>query len=114
MIFHLESTIFNIGVISFLTHIFANTLYAVANSKGVISQVHNPKGAQYIHLELREFTHKSFMKFTIADSPHAMKNILIAGMFLELFNAVEIFIFHIKLQSKFFGVYQLGKFVFKS
>jgi len=111
IIFHFESSIFKNGVISFLTHIFANTEYAEANSKGVISQVHRASGAQYIHLLFSEFTHNFFINDTIFFSHPAIKNILIAGIFLELFNAVEIFIFHMNFQSKFDGVYQFGNFV---
>jgi hypothetical protein len=45
--FHLLSSTFNIGEISFFTHMLANTEYDVANSKGVISPVQSAKGAQY-------------------------------------------------------------------
>jgi hypothetical protein len=112
--FHFESTIFNIGVISFFSHILANTLYAVANSKGVISQVPRAKGAQYIQCDLRDFTQSFLIKFIIFLSHQAIKNIFIAGTFLELFNAVEIFIFHINSQSKLAGIYSLGNSVSKS
>jgi len=83
---------------------FANVEYAVANSSGVISQVHKANDAQYCQFVFNEFTHIFFIKLTIFFSQPAIKNIFIAGIFLELFNALDIFIFHIYFQSKFEGI----------
>jgi hypothetical protein len=90
-----------IGVISFFIHILANTQYDLANSNGVISHVPNAKGAQYCPCSFNESAQMFFIKFTIAFSPQAKKNILIAGIFLLSLRAVEKFIKPLNLPSKF-------------
>jgi hypothetical protein len=71
IIFHLESITFRTGEISFFIHMFANTEYAVASSRGVISQVHSARGAQYKLCFFREVTQIFSIKFTIFFSHHA-------------------------------------------
>jgi hypothetical protein len=71
IIFHFESSIFTIGVTCFFSHKFANTLYAEASSRGVISHAQSARGAQY-HLELSsDLTHSLFINGTISFCPHA-------------------------------------------
>jgi len=70
IIFHLESSIFLIGVMSFLLPIFAKVEYDAAKSRGVINPVPKESDGQYCPA-LRDFPPTLFTKSTILLCPHA-------------------------------------------
>jgi hypothetical protein len=102
--FPLLSSIFRIGVNSFLNHPFAIVEYAFAKSIGNTSAEPNQIDAQYCPFSLRESIPNDLTKEMIFEGPQARYTIFTAGIFLELFNAVETFINPLNLPSKFFGV----------
>jgi hypothetical protein len=70
IIFHLESSIFLIGVMSFFFPIFAKVEYDIAISSGVISPVPREREGQYWPA-LRDFPPIIFTKSTMLLCPHA-------------------------------------------